>query len=124
VLGTWLLLWLGLAARILSGSWRGNLYRLAYSLVPLAGCGVFIGLSALTFTLLKAEGWSWSGLNAARYTLLFGASGWTFWLASRQAGVGWRRFAVPTLLLPGILTVLYLWWLQFEGWHRHAAPLF
>ena len=47
---------LGLAARALPGARMPQVWRLSYALIPLAGFGVFLGLTTLTATLAKAEG--------------------------------------------------------------------
>ncbi len=78
---------LALAVRGL-GPWSwGRFHHLAQTLVPMAGCGVFLGLSALTVTMLR----SWVGMELpwvglARILLLAGASLWSVWLAWRVAG--------------------------------------
>jgi hypothetical protein len=51
-----------------------------------AGCGVFLGLSALTVTLLRAEGLPLQWVNAVRLALIAGASLWSLWLAVRIGG--------------------------------------
>lgn len=67
-LGGWITLWLWAAARVLE---RGNqMWRLAYSLIPLAGIGAFLGLSMLTVTLLSAEGFRLPWLAQIRGALL------------------------------------------------------
>ncbi len=45
------------AATRACGSWSWpRFHHFAQGLIPLAGCGVFLGLSSLTVTMLKAEG--------------------------------------------------------------------
>ena len=47
---------LAASVRIL-GRWSmPRLHHLAQSLIPIAACGVFLGLSSLTVTMLRAEG--------------------------------------------------------------------
>ena len=118
LLGSWVLLWLTLSARMLSGTWRANTIRLGYSLIPLAGCGVFLGLSALTVSLLKTEGISFHWLPAARVSLLTGAAVWSLWLAGRQlAGSGkLRQIAGLLLLSPALAGVIWSWLLLFFIW--------
>ena len=40
-----------------SGSTGSRFHHFAQALIPVAGCGVFLGLSSLTVTMLKAEGY-------------------------------------------------------------------
>lgn len=68
LLGGWITLWLWAAERVLE---RGNqMWRLAYSLIPLAGMGAFLGLSMLTVTLFTAEGLTLPWLAQIRGALL------------------------------------------------------
>ena len=99
--GAVLLAYIGFAALIVGGlasllvalatrfvgrwSWA-RFHHLTQSLVPLAGCGVFLGLSALTVTLLRAEGVDLPWVSAVRAALLAGATAWCIWLAWRIAG--------------------------------------
>lgn len=62
-------------------SWR----RLAMGLVPMAGTGVFLGLTMLTLTHLKAERIALAWVPAARMLLLGGGSGFSAWLGWRLA---------------------------------------
>jgi polyferredoxin len=95
-LGGFLLACLALAARALGkGSW-GRLHHFAQCLIPLAGCGVFLGLSALTVTLLKQEGVRLAFVSEARALLLAGAGLWAASLAWRVSG---RYAAAPRRLL-------------------------
>ncbi|WP_374352252.1 4Fe-4S binding protein [Chitinimonas sp.] len=116
LLGSWVLLWLALAARLQGGNWRANTIRLAYTLTPLAGIGVILGLSALTVTLLKAEGISFTWLTPARFTLLGLASTWSLWLAYRQAKPARRGLSTALLLTPALGGVLAMWWLMLVAW--------
>ncbi|QEL57920.1 4Fe-4S binding protein [Chromobacterium paludis] len=80
-LGSGILLALALAVRV-AGRWQTQrVHHLAQALIPLAGCGVFLGLSALTVTLLKAEGYGMHWVNHARLALLAGANLWALRLA-------------------------------------------
>lgn len=115
--GSWVLLWLAAAARMQPGNLRANTIKLAYVLTPVAGCGVFLGLSALTISLLKTEGVTFDWINMARFSLLAAASAWSIWLAVRQSRPdGWRRGLTALLLLPALLGIAYMWKLIFLGW--------
>lgn len=74
----------GLALAAAASGWsRQRFHHLAQALVPLAGCGVFLGLSAQTVTMLRAEGVVVPGLAAIRAGLLIGAWAWSLGLAWR-----------------------------------------
>lgn len=77
---------LALATRAL-GCWSWvRFHHLAQSLIPVAGCGVFLGLSALTVTLLRGEGLHLEWVGLARAALLVAASLWSMRLAIAIAG--------------------------------------
>lgn len=82
LLGGWITLWLRLAGALLPGSTKQNGRWLAYALIPLGGLGVFLGLSALTVTLLKAEGVVMPWLPEVRGALLALAGLWSLWLGA------------------------------------------
>ena len=84
IVGGWVSVWLALAARPLPGSWRANAAALSYALAPLAGAGLFVGLTGLTATLAHAEGLRLAWLPAGRATLLALGAVWSLWLADRQ----------------------------------------
>lgn len=54
---------------------------LSYALTPLAGVGLFVGLSALTVTLARAEGVQLHSLALVRAMLLCAAGAWSIRLA-------------------------------------------
>jgi polyferredoxin len=70
-------------------SWR-RFHHLAQTLLPLAACGVFLGLSALSVTMLRAEGLALSWVGFARALFLAGAALWSIWLAWRVCGLSAR----------------------------------
>ncbi|MFK5985747.1 MAG: 4Fe-4S binding protein [Pseudomonadota bacterium] len=74
---------------ILVGLWQASkilqskdfiLWRLGYSLTPLAGISIFMGLTALTLGMLKAEHMTLIGIAATRIALLLIAGLWSGWL--------------------------------------------
>ncbi|WP_414691141.1 4Fe-4S binding protein [Noviherbaspirillum sp.] len=91
------------------------LRRLALGLVPMAGTGIFLGLSMLTLGHLKAERIPLEWVPAVRILLLVAGS-------SFSAGLGWRLLAVPGMarrllaftayLMPVALIVL-VWTIAF-----------
>ena len=61
-----------------------QVWRLAHALIPLAGLGVFLGLSSLTVALAKAEGASLAWVPWLRAALLCIGAGWSAWLFWRM----------------------------------------
>lgn len=93
-IGGWITAWLKLAARIAARP--GAAMQLAYALIPLGGAGVFLGLSALTVTLLAAEGLMLPWVPALRAALLAAATAASLALAHgmlRRADLGRPRHA-------------------------------
>lgn len=83
IIGGMILACLAAAARALGRGRAGLMHHLAQSLIPVAGCGVFLGLSGLTVTMLRAEG-VWLGfVPPLRVTLLLGAGLWSFFLGAQ-----------------------------------------
>ena len=118
VLGSWILAWLFVAQRILKR--EALMWRLAYSLIPLAGASVFLGLSMLTVTMLKAEGMTLAWVMPLRVGLLTLAVGWSGWLATRLIAMvpvpSWRRLAAGSAALLALSLVPLAWGLQFFVW--------
>ncbi|AVR89309.1 4Fe-4S binding protein [Thauera aromatica] len=118
LIGGWISLWLRVAGLAL-GEARAHL-RLAYALIPLGGVGVFLGLSALTVTLLAAEGVVIPALPLWRGGLLALATAASLALAvvqlrrappsAARRGAAFAAFAVATAgaVLPWV-TMFYLW---------------
>ncbi len=95
-LALWGGLWL--AARVLRSpavTWQ----RLSLALVPLAGVGVFLGLSMLTLGHLKAEGVSLTWVPALRAVLLALGAGFSAWLMARLCWTARTPRALGGLLL-------------------------
>lgn len=107
-----------LAARALGAS--SNPHHLALSYVPLGGCGVFLGLSMTTLTMLRHEGWRPDGVAATRAALLGACWLWSLWLAWRStqaypSPLGRRGLAMLPLAAGGALIVAG-WLLLFYVW--------
>lgn len=120
VMGIGLALPLAWATRIL-GPWdTQRFYHLSQALIPLAGCGIFLGLSALTVNLLKNEGVPVYWANDVRLLLLIAANLWTLALAhgicQRYAKSGSRHLQAMAALLPALALVDYAWALMFWIW--------
>ncbi|MDA8255506.1 MAG: 4Fe-4S binding protein [Betaproteobacteria bacterium] len=116
VLGGIALLATKAAARLAGLDWR----RLALGLVPLAGIGLFLGLSMMSATHLRAEGIYLGWLTPLRAALLVIGLSWSAWLGWQLLRVGAGDTAVR--LLAGLLWLLPLaaiggtWILAFYVW--------
>jgi hypothetical protein len=119
LLGTALSIGPLLAARILRDA-RLPWQRLTMALAPFAGISVFLGLSMLTLTHLKAEHFPLGWVSDVRLGLLTLGVGSALWLALRlvmQAPAGWlrRMLAFTALAFPAALmtkvwhTVFFVW---------------
>ena len=99
---------------------RARFHHLAQSLIPIAGCGVFLGLSAITVTMLRAEGLALAFIGPLRALLLGGAALWTIVLGWRIAGLSERRFCAgarqPSRLLCAASIGVASWVLLFWVW--------
>lgn len=111
---------LGVATLVMGGWQRQRFYHLCEALIPLAGCGVFLGLSALTITLLKSEGVAVLWANDVRLALLIGANLWSAWLAFgiiRSYVASLARQAMSLLIFGAALAAVdYAWFLRFWVW--------
>lgn len=102
--------WLALkgAERVLSAP-RHGWSSLAMALVPLGGTSLFLGLSMLTLSQLRAEGIVFSWVGLARTLVLGGGLTWSAWLGLRlinqqtssiaRRAVAGLCFAVPLALV-------------------------
>ncbi|MCI0598002.1 MAG: 4Fe-4S binding protein [Beijerinckiaceae bacterium] len=86
-IGSMLALCLWLAARSLGPSPGARFHHLAQSLIPIAGCGVFLGLSAITVTMLRAEGLALGFVGPLRAALLGAAAIWSVVLGWKMTGL-------------------------------------
>ncbi|ARP89946.1 hypothetical protein CAL14_06300 [Bordetella genomosp. 9] len=97
-----------------------GVHKLAQALIPSAGIGVFLGLSATTITLLKHEGVSAHWANPVRFTLLTLAIAWTLRLAWRvmgqRTGAVGRRVAAWLVYAAGLVPFCVAWVLFFVIW--------
>ncbi len=94
-----------------------GLHKLAQGLIPVAGMGVFLGLSATTIKLLKHEGIAVGWANAVRFTLLAMAVLWSLRLIWQLAGLRTSKlrlklFATCTVAC-GMLPFCWAWVLLF-----------
>jgi cytochrome bd-type quinol oxidase subunit 2 len=93
--------------------------RLALTLAPLGAAVLFVGLSQMTLSQLRAEGLQPPGVQALRALLFIGASLWSLWLAHRVTAQSqqplWRRALTCALIALPIVLVDLSWWRHFHG---------
>jgi hypothetical protein len=123
VYGTALLALLAGAARMLGRMDMKRLHHLALAMIPIAGCGVFLGLSATTVSLLRAEHVDLWWVTDLRMSLLAVANLWSAWLAwqvtSRYAAGRLPARILATLWFIAALAVVdSAWYLMFWGFSR------
>lgn len=119
--------WLPMAARAgvrrqdgsrLRGS--SGVHKLAQGLIPAAGVGVFLGLSATTLSLLRHEGMSTDWAMGVRFALLAAALLWSMRLVWRMAGLRtssvWNRALALSLVALGTVPFCTAWVLFFAVW--------
>ena len=125
--GAAILIWISGVALLLGGSaWlcvraaaglAGREWsRLALGFVPLAGIGLFLGLSMLTATHLRAEGAALGWLADLRAALLIIAVLWSAALGWRLLAATRHRVAAFAVWLLPVLPVAANWWLIFFVW--------
>lgn len=126
LMGTALSVLIASAARM-AGPWSWpRFHHLAQTLVPLAGCGVFLGLSALTVSGLRAEGMTLRWVDGAREALLLGAWIWSLWLARgilRREATSRLRLVLAMAPLAGAGMLAVAGWV-FLFWGRFAPDIF
>lgn len=110
-----------LAAATAACGWSARrFHHFAQALIPLAGAGVFLGLSALTVTLLAQDGFAMGWVEELRIAMLAGAALWALWLGWRIAGLhapnAARRLLALAALLPACASTLGAWYLLFWVW--------
>ncbi|MBS4095259.1 MAG: 4Fe-4S binding protein [Sulfuricella sp.] len=119
LVGGWVWLWLRAAGAILPGKTADNARWLTYSLIPLGGCGIFLGLSALTISQLSAEGLQFDWLPSARGVLLGIAALWSMALAAgmlRRETSATCRIGANLAVAGAVAGVITPWWFLFFGW--------
>ncbi|TAM00482.1 MAG: 4Fe-4S binding protein [Paraburkholderia sp.] len=120
VYGTALLAILAGVSRVFGRFEMRRLHHFAQALIPLAGAGVFLGLSATTLALLRAEHLALDWASGVRIAILDIANLWSAWLAWRVGGRYSQRLGQRGLALIGFVAALAVvdsaWWLMFWGW--------
>ena len=106
-----------LAASVrIAGRWRSaRLHHLAQNLIPMAGIGVFLGLSATTLTLLRGDGIIFFWANDVRLALMLGSAAWTLWLA-RGIVRGWQSGRARSICSMLVMLLLTCWINSAWGW--------
>ncbi|CAN7285496.1 4Fe-4S binding protein [Trinickia sp. LjRoot230] len=122
VYGTVLLALLALAARVLGRFDIRRLHHLTQALIPVAGAGVFLGLSATTLSLLRAEHIPVDWASDVRIAVLAIANTWSAWLAwrvtSRYSASVLTRGAATLWFIAALAVADSAWWLMFWGFAR------
>jgi hypothetical protein len=99
---------------------RPGVHRLAQGLIPAAGAGVFLGLSATTLTLLKNEGMPVYWATSVRFVVMGLALAWSLRLVWRI--IGKRRaykgaqLAATFVVTLGLLPFCAAWYMFFAVW--------
>jgi hypothetical protein len=108
------------AARSLGPSPGPRFHHFAQSLIPVAACGVFLGLSAITVTMLRAEGLALGFVGPLRALLFGGAAVWSIVLAWKIAGLATakylRRCAATVCVALAVSTAGASWVVYFWVW--------
>jgi polyferredoxin len=120
---------LGIGGLILAGLWlAGRIlkeaqpipWRLGYTLTPLAGLCIFLGLSSLTLTMLKAEHIQLVGVAELRAGLLVLACAWSAYLLWRllmqTKTTRWRQMSAWTVVMASASPVGLSWVMMFYVW--------
>ncbi|MGN6085087.1 4Fe-4S binding protein [Trinickia sp.] len=122
VYGTALLALVAAGTRMLGSFERARLHHLTQALIPVAGAGVFLGLSATTVSLLRAEHVPLDWASTVRIGVLAIANVWSAWLAWRVTGQYPSRAIgrVGAMLCFGAALAVAdsAWWLMFWGFAR------
>jgi polyferredoxin len=105
------------AAAWLAGDAKLSWQRLALALVPIAGIGIFLGLSMLTLSHLKGERMSLEWLSALRIGLLVFGTGFSAWLGWRLIvrAPTWRGLLAFAVFLLPLGLIDWLWRAVFFG---------
>ena len=107
------------AARLLGSSWNWQrFHHLAHGLLPLAACGVILGLSAQSVSLLRSDGLRLLWVGDVRAVALAFSATWSLYLIWKIAGQyrdGFRRaapaFFGAAAIAAGIVPWLLLFWI-------------
>ncbi|MCX7168833.1 MAG: 4Fe-4S binding protein [Proteobacteria bacterium] len=115
LLGGFIFINLAVAAWLVRADWR----RIALGLTPLGGASLFLGLSMMTLSQLRGEGYSFAWLSWARHAILACGALWSLFLGFRlihfSAGIRSTIAAmIPYAAAAGAIAAA--WMLQFHRW--------
>lgn len=119
LVGGWVWSWLRAAGAILPGNGAANARWLTYSLTPMGGIGLFLGLSAMTVSHLAAEGVHIPYLAQTRAVLLGIAVMWSLILAAgmlRLAPSTLRRWLSLSAVAMAVTGITVPWLFLFFLW--------
>lgn len=110
---------IALATRLVGRwSWQ-RFHHLSHALIPLAAVGVILGLSSITVTQLRADGFALGWIGMVRFLALAAAasaSGWLAWqILGRYAGP-LRQSGATLVVCSSLIAPLSAWWLLFWYW--------
>jgi len=94
-------------------------HHLTHGLIPAAACGIILGLTAQTVTLLRAEGLPLLQINDLRAGLLILSALWSvglLWKITGQYRHGTHRVAAISAATIGVIVSLSPWLLLFWIW--------
>lgn len=110
---------LALAVRI-TGRWDWRrFHHLGHGLIPLAATGVVLGLSSMTFTQLRADGFALDWVGPLRVWALGGAAAASIWLMWRILGryaSALPRAAASVAASAALAAPIWSLWLLFWHW--------
>jgi hypothetical protein len=113
-------LMLALSTRLMGGWNASRFHHLAQALIPLAGAGVFLGLSSLTVSQLRSDGIAIPFVGEMRAALLVAATFWSAALSWRIAALytTWRASRVLALcaFCAAMAPANAGWFLLFAAW--------
>lgn len=120
VMGCLLSLCMRVSSYALQQNHRAAFNQLTLAFIPIAACGVFLGLSATTVSLLRAEHYSLYWVNDVRAVLLAVSALATIWLsykviATYAVSVKLKLIALVPILL-AVSLIVYAWLLMFWIW--------
>ena len=107
------------AALAVPGPRSRSVWRLSHALIPIAGLGVFLGLSSLTANLARAEGMSLAWVPWMRMTLLAAGASWSaylFWRMLATVAAKPRRLAAWLACCGAIGVIVAAWAVLFLVW--------
>ena len=133
--GVSILLYIGATTAVIGGSILAGLWlagriiksetiipwHLGYSLTPLAGSSVFMGLTALTISMLKAEHIALDWVEPMRISLMILGYGWMAYLLWRKTAQinkpQWlQRLSAWVIIIVGTIPVGLSWYIMFYIW--------